>query len=328
MTIRPRIIRRLVRRLIIVVIVIGAIVVFTPLRGAWRSTVQFSPYRLDPRVCFEPGAEKLAVIVAAALPDAIASVERQQYRAFAKPVAIYICASPESLASYGGPKSAGGFVLNGRLFIASKPQNTAERMPRLLAHELSHLHLEQQLGMLKYASNIPSWFKEGLAVLVSSGGGAETVSVAEAREAIAAGKGFTPEMSGRLLFERSGRSYGLAEHMWYRQSELLVQFLRERDESAFRRLMIRLDGGTRFRSALKVSYPEGIEVLLREFRARAAESVQKDKETNQLPDSALLSKSPDALGPTFDKAHVEGPTPEPDDSGRGLPTNPAARDRR
>ena len=89
--------------------------------------------------------------MAAALPDAIASVERQQYRAFIQPVSVFVCATPERFASFGGPKSAGGFVLNGRLFISPKPQNTAERIPRLLTHELSHLQLEQQLGMFRYA---------------------------------------------------------------------------------------------------------------------------------------------------------------------------------
>lgn len=263
-------------------VAMGLIVALTPLHTLWRSTAQFSSSSIDPRVHFEPGAEQVAAIVARALPEAIATVERQQYRPFAKPVAIYVCASPESLASFGGPRSAGGFVLNGRLFVASKPQNTAERLPGVLAHELSHLHTDQQLGMIDYASKIPSWFKEGLAVLVSASG-AETVSAAEARAAIANGKSFTPPMSGRLLFERSGRTYGLPEHMWYRQSALLVQFLRERDEAAFRQLLRRLDQGVRFKTAFEASYPQGMNTLLQEFRSGKVVSLASGGTPSQRP---------------------------------------------
>src|SRR3954447_156130 len=92
----------------------------TPLRGAWRSTTHFLPSAVDARVRFEPGAEKLADIVAHALPDAIATVEREQFGPFTKPVVIYVCATQESINAYGGPTGAGGFILNGRLFVSPK----------------------------------------------------------------------------------------------------------------------------------------------------------------------------------------------------------------
>jgi hypothetical protein len=255
-------------------LVVLALVIWmvTPLRGAWRGTAHFLPSAVDARVRFEAGAGKLADIVARALPDAIATVEREQYGAFAKPVVIHVCATPESIVAYGGPKGAGGFVLNGRLFVSPKPQNTAERMPGILAHELSHLHFEQRLGMVAYATHLPSWFKEGLAVFVSSGGGAESVSESEARAAIAAGRTFAPAVSGRLLFERSGRSYGLSEHMWYRQSALLIQFLKEKDAVAFRDLMARLAQGERFERVLHACYKADIEALVREFHSNIAVS--------------------------------------------------------
>jgi hypothetical protein len=261
---------RIFRRTVVVATIVCAVLAAAQFRVLLRSTDHFLTCSQDARVHFEPGAEKLAGTVAMALPEAIATVERQQYGSFAKPITIYVCASVESIANFGGPKSAGGFVLNGRLFISPKPQNTAERIPRLLAHELSHLHSEQRLGMAGYALKVPSWFKEGLAVVVSSGGGAETVSDVEGKSAIAEGRTFTPTMSGRPMFEKSGRSYGLTEHMWYRQSALLVQFLRDRDETAFKRLMSLLDQGSNFKSALKTSYAESIDVLLKDFRATAA----------------------------------------------------------
>jgi hypothetical protein len=270
----------------------------TPLRGAWRSTTHFLPCAIDARVRFEPGAENLAGTVAHALPDAFATVEREQFGPFVKPVVIYVCATPESIVTYGGPKGAGGFVLNGRLFVSPKPQNTAERVQRMLAHELSHLHFEQRLGMLAYARHVPRWFKEGLAVLVSSGGGAESVSKPQAVAAIAAGKTFTPATSGRLFFERSGRSYGLSEHMWYRQSALLVEFMKEKDAAAFRRLVVALADGERFDPTLESSYKVDMEVLVREFRStivasQKAEANMSGQEWRQWSEkSGQLAKQP------------------------------------
>lgn len=258
------------RRLIkwgILAAVLFAVVQYSPLRGIGRSTAHFLPSPADARVRYEPGAEAIAGIVAAALPAAIATVERGHHRAFARPVEIYICAGEKSLAAYGGPRSAGGYVFNGRLFLSNKAQNTPERLPRVLTHELSHLHLEQQLGMVRRGRQLPSWFMEGLAVEVSGGGGAETVSEAEARAAIAAGRTFTPTTSGSLLFPPSGRSYDLPEHLWYRQSALLVRFLRDKDAEKFRRLLLRLQDGGSFESSLAEIYAETLATLVAEFRA-------------------------------------------------------------
>jgi len=75
-----------------------------PLRRlAWASL--HSPDRLqaliaDPRIRFEPGAEDLARILAAALPRATETIERAQGRPF-KSIALYAFASRESFAAYG-----------------------------------------------------------------------------------------------------------------------------------------------------------------------------------------------------------------------------------
>ena len=66
-----------------------------------RSTDQFVSYAADPRVLYEPGAEELAQNVAEALPAAIQTVQRAQYRDFVMPVKIYVCASLESFKAYG-----------------------------------------------------------------------------------------------------------------------------------------------------------------------------------------------------------------------------------
>jgi hypothetical protein len=54
------------------------------------------------------------------------------------------------------------------------------------------------IGETAYIVRLPNWFKEGLAVMVSDGGGAELVSEEEARAAIQRGDQITIDDAGSL----------------------------------------------------------------------------------------------------------------------------------
>ena len=219
-----------------------------------RSTDQFLAYDKDPRVRYEPGAAGMARQVARALPAALHTVQEMQYRGFAAPVRIYVCASIDSFKAYGAPSGReGGFVLNKRLFISPKPGNTAERIPALLAHELSHLQIEQQIGLFR-AARIPSWFKEGLAVRVANGGGAETVTEDQARVAIRQNEYFQPETEGSLLFPKRARDYGLVPHLFYREAAMFVGYLYQADSANFRKLLLAVEDGLPFANAFRDAY--------------------------------------------------------------------------
>jgi hypothetical protein len=235
-----------------------------------RSTDQFRAYAADPRVRYEPGAEEQARRVAAVLPAALQAVERAQYRDFVAPVTIYVCASRRSFKAYGAPSGReGGFVLNKRLFIGPKSENTGERLPRLLTHELSHLHIEQQTGLLR-AARIPSWFSEGLAVYVAKGGGAETVTDDQARDALRHGRYFQPDAEGSVLFPKRAHDYGLTPHLFYREAALFVAFLAQRDPAAFRDLLLAVEDATPFTDAFHAAYRTDIADLWRSFLADAS----------------------------------------------------------
>lgn len=236
----------------------------------WKSTGQFVPHAADPRVLYERGAEAMATQVATALPEAILAVEQGHYRPFPRPVRIYVCASMDSFRSYGWRiGNAGGFVLNQRLFLSPKPENTAERIPRILTHELSHLHLEQQLNSLRSAGKLPSWFKEGLAVHVSGGGGAENVTEDQARQSIANGRHFVPEATGSMLSPTNAKAFGLEHHMFYRQSGMFVAYLQRADEARFQALLLAIEDGKPLESAFQNDYGKSIEAAWRGFVAAA-----------------------------------------------------------
>jgi hypothetical protein len=232
-----------------------------------KSTDQFISYDADPRVLYEPGAEKVAQIVADALPGAIQTVQRAQYRDFVMPVKIYVCADLESFKAYGAPSGReGGFVLNKRLFISPKSENTPEQIPRLLTHELSHLQIEQQVGLLKSA-RIPSWFKEGLAVYVANGGGADTVKEDQARDALRQGNYFHPETEGSLLFPKRAHDYGLKPHLFYREAGMFVAYLKQQDAEKFKVLLLMIQDGKSFSKAFHSAYSVAIEDIWRAFLA-------------------------------------------------------------
>ena len=261
---RKRFVRFAIRAVIFVASTSFAVAALMPLL---RSTKKFRAFVDDARVRYEPGAENAAAVIARALPEAIATIERAQFQPFANPVEIFVCASTDSFERYGyGVAGAGGFVFHGRLFISPKPQNTAERLPRLVTHELSHLHLDQRLGLLRFAGGLPGWFKEGLAVYVS-GSGAETVGEAEARDAITHSHIFKPDDTGSLFFPQTGTRDGLKVHLFYRESAMFVEFLAHRDSAAFKQLLLALEDGQSFADAMRRAYGADVATLQAEFAA-------------------------------------------------------------
>jgi hypothetical protein len=187
-------------------------------------------------------------------------VETQQHLPLAKPFRVYVCGSQESFNAYmGAPPEAtarGVKVLND-IFLAPSAFLSwrGDTHGSVLTHELSHLHLYQRLGHRRSLWDMPVWFLEGLAVTVSGGGG-EGVTREDATNAILAGHHFTPDEKGSLLRPKRASDYGIGGFMFYRQSELFVAFIHDRDPAAFCDFMLslQLGGGGAFASLFESSF--------------------------------------------------------------------------
>lgn len=208
--------------------------------AATRSTSLFHVSPNDLRVAYEPGAEEMARIIEAAMPNAVETVERQLNAPLGIPIHVYVCATLDTFAKFTASPRAGGHTINHRVFISPKPENTQERLPRILMHELTHLHLGQKRGLL--SGRVPVWFDEGLAVAVSGGGGAEGVSDEDLRRAISEGRTFSPETGG----SKGASSYGLDAHAFYGQAGMFVGYLWSLDERSFRALLRAIEDGDAF----------------------------------------------------------------------------------
>lgn len=112
-----------------------------------------------------------------------------------------------------------------QVYLSEKLREKINTLSSILVHELSHVHIRQYSGTFKYITDVPGWFLEGVAVYVSSGGGAETVTAEQAEAAIRNATRFEPDDSGRIIGHKTAHSYSLEPHMYYRQAGLFVESL-------------------------------------------------------------------------------------------------------
>jgi hypothetical protein len=203
----------------------------------------------DPRVWVEPGYETYGARVAAALPAAIARVEAAHYLPFARPPRVHVCGSEDCFRRYVmTPKLSAAVVPDNRLILSPNLDGREkQRLSALLTHELAHLHLGQRIG--HYHSTLPVWFHEGWASLTADGGGAEYADEAQAWAAIRAGRRVNLEARDTPDKRHRADASGLNIFEFYRQSMMLVGWLRAQDEVRFRQLALAVQGDTDFEIA-------------------------------------------------------------------------------
>jgi hypothetical protein len=126
---------------------------------------------------------------------------------------------------------------------------------------------------------LPHWFKEGLAVMVSGGGGAEGVSEAQARDAIRRGDHIALESSASLLnfddieFENPPvvPTSSFRIQMAYRQAGLFVSFLRGSSPAGFERMMDAIFQSRPFADAVTTGYAADLPTLWSRFAQTPAD---------------------------------------------------------
>ena len=244
-------------------------------QGWWNNPDQLAALPECPQVHYEPGAVEQARSVAAILPEAIARIEAMQGRRFAHPVTIGVYLSPEAFAAANGVgvRWVVGTTFLDRVSLSPVlfgPQR--RRLPAILTHELSHAHLQSWLPQLDVI-HLPNWFKEGLAVMVSGGGGAEGVSVAQARDAIRRGDHIAVESAGSLFnlstvkFENPPETpdSSFRIQMAYRQAALFVTFLHDSNPDSFARMLDAIFADRPFAEAVTTAYGTDLPTLWSQF---------------------------------------------------------------
>jgi len=206
----------------------------------------FTPLASDTRVWIEPGFEEYGERVSQALPEAIDRVEAAHYLPFLRPPRVYVCGTAACFRRHVlTPRLSAAVVPDNRLFLSPNLDGKEKhRLGALLAHELAHLHLGQRIG--HYHSSLPVWFHEGWASLAAEGGGAEYASDELVRTAIREGRRVNLDSRDTPDKRHRAAAYNLDIHSFYRQSMLLVRWLRDQDEARFRTLVLALQNNADF----------------------------------------------------------------------------------
>jgi hypothetical protein len=214
----------------------------------------FVPLAQDARIQIEPGYEAFGARVAAVLPAAIAKVEAAHYLPFASTPRVHVCGTDACFKrNVRTPKLAAAVVPDNRLILSPNLDGKeSARLPALLTHELAHLHLGQRIG--HYHSSLPVWFHEGWAALTADGGGAEYASDAQVLQAIRAGKMINLALRDTPDKRHRATASGMNIFMFYRQSMLLVGWLRAQDEARFRQLVLAVQDNADFEIAFWDAY--------------------------------------------------------------------------
>jgi hypothetical protein len=243
--------------------------------GWWNLPDRLPALAGNSQVHYEPGAEEYARDVAVLLSDAITRVEAVHGRAFARPATVGVYATMEAYAVANGLGSTVpvGVTMFGRVNLSPKLFSSQhQRLRAILTHELSHAHIGGWIGGVAN-TRLPNWFKEGLAVLVSGGGGAELVGEEDTLAAIKRGEKLIIDDAGNVTslgnvqLERAPANkpgwYPVV--LAYREAGMFVTYLRESDGPAFDRMMKAILDGSAFVEAMTVGYHDDARSLWQKF---------------------------------------------------------------
>ncbi|HST09526.1 MAG TPA: hypothetical protein VLL05_04060 [Terriglobales bacterium] len=243
--------------------------------GWWNNPEGLPALPENPLVHYETGGSEYAQTVAALLPAAITRVEAAQGRAFAHPVPVGVYTTRDAFVAANGlgdPRAVGMTFLRRVMLSPVLFSSQRQRLPALLTHEMSHAHLQSWMSQLGYW-RLPQWFKEGLAVMVSGGGGAEGVSESQARDAIRSGDHIALTTSNSLLnlgairYAKSPEipATSFRTLMAYRQAGMFVTFLQDTNPAGFARMMDTILDDRSFAEAVTTGYGTDLQVLWLRF---------------------------------------------------------------
>lgn len=226
---------------------------------------------LHAQIRYYKEAEGMAQRLAEAMDASVQKVERMNGRTFLDPPKVFVCDADcfFQFSTMQRTVPAGHFmdsVFMNDPELRRKEQQFSMAPENFLVHELTHLLFYQHAGAIAYMRT-PAWFREGWAVVVSGGAGAQACSPEEAVRHLLAGSSFDPAEEGSLFRNRTASSYALPYPVFYRQAAMFVDYLRKSDQSAFQDALHSLFDGDDFQKAFEHAYGRPIASHWLNFKA-------------------------------------------------------------
>lgn len=226
----------------------------------------FIAYRKDPRILFKSGMLKEAAIASKVLDESIGAIEHVHGKAFTGDIRVNICDSPRCFTQYTGFTGILAAVTDNGLFLAPHVFKQYD-FALWLTHELSHLHLFQQISTID-ALLIPQWYHDGLATFASNGGGASRATERNAQTLMLSGKHILTKAQGEFFPARWPLNYQASENAWfqqhmdYRQAAMFYAYLHPKGGQ---RLIRELEAGSNFGEAFLTVYGESPEQQFKRY---------------------------------------------------------------
>lgn len=250
------------KRKLIYLVATGIVVLFVSLGGCGlvgsgmaRLTTDFQVLPSDSRILYEEGAKALAKEAALHLPDALEAVESKQYGKFTEPVTVYAFATTKSFSKFSGiSEKAKGASVGSEIYLSGMLLSSPEEVYGMTTHELSHVQLSQTMGAISFNRTLPRWFREGLAIYVSDGGGAPRNFEQETIEKFIEGKHFLPVSKGTIFNRNLKATDSIGPRMFYSQSGMFVQYVAKNDPLLFEKFLIDLQTGKNFKESFIQAY--------------------------------------------------------------------------
>jgi hypothetical protein len=209
-------------------------------------------------VRYVQGAESMALRLGKAMDNSLNTVERMHGKAFLEPPKVFVCDADCFLRFSTLARDVPAAHFMDSIFMNDPELRRKERqfaMPpeSFLVHELTHLLFYQHVGAISYMRT-PAWFREGWAVVVSDGAGAQACSREVAARHLLAGNSFDPSEEGSLFLNKTASSYGLPYPVFYRQAAMFIEYLREVDPLAFQAALHDILDGEPFQNSFARAY--------------------------------------------------------------------------
>jgi len=229
-------------------------------------TTDFNVLPSDSRILYEDGAEKVADEVSRDLNKAMKAVESRQFGQFKEPVKIYCFATPESFSKFSGiPGKARGASVGNEIYLSGLMLELPDEVYGMVGHELSHVQLSQTLGVISFNRSIPRWFREGLAIYVSDGGGAPRNYEKETIDMFLQGKYFIPEVEGSLINRALKTNAPIRPRMFYSQSGMFIKYLANTYPENFNTFLVGIQKGKQFKENFEESFGKSIAYIFQSF---------------------------------------------------------------
>lgn len=261
------------KRKIFYLIVTGILVLFMSMGGYTllesriaRLTTDFEVLPSDSRILYERGAEALAEEAALHLPNALKAVESKQYGKFKEPITVYVFASIKSFSKFSGiSEKARGASVGNEIYLSGMLLSLHEEVYGMIGHELSHVQLSQTLGGITFNRTLPRWFREGLAIYVSDGGGAPRNFEKETIEKFIDGKHFLPVSKGTLFNRNLKVTDSIGPRMFYSQSGMFVQYMAKNKPLLFKNFITALQTGKSFKESFIEVFNSDVDEALNRY---------------------------------------------------------------